>query len=80
MHTRFPKLVDHINNGPILPRNTILATIDAIGAYTNIPQQDGIDCLKEALDERRNQKIPSEFIAKVLQWEFIQPQVMLIFI
>ena len=56
-----------INKGPKLPSNAMLVTIDAIGAYTNIPQKDGVECLKEALEERKDQTIPSEFIAKLME-------------
>ena len=45
----------------------MLVTIDAIGALTNIPQEDGTQCIKEALDERMDQTIPSEFIAKMME-------------
>ena len=49
----FLRKIDQINHGPKLPSNAMLVTIDAIGAYTNIPQTDGAECLKEALEERR---------------------------
>jgi len=37
-----------------------------IGAYQNIPQEDGLKCLKEQLDERKNPSIPSEFITNLI--------------
>ena len=54
----FLRLVDHIDQGHILSKNAILATIHGIGANTNIPQKDETHCLRKSLDERRNQKIP----------------------
>ena len=63
----FLRKIDKINQGPKLPSNAMLVTIDAIGAYTNIPQNDGVECLKEALEERKEQTIPSEFIAKLME-------------
>ena len=45
----------------------MLVTIDAIGAYTNIPQTDGVECLKKALEERREKTLPSEFISKLME-------------
>jgi hypothetical protein len=63
----FLRTIEHINKGPKLPRNAMLVTIDAIGAYTNIPQEDGIKVLKEALEKRINPKIPTEFIAKLME-------------
>ena len=63
----FLRKIDKLNKGPPLPHNAMLVTIDAIGAYTNIPQEGGTQCLKEALDERIDQNIPSEFIAKMME-------------
>ena len=45
----------------------MLVTMDIIGAYTNIPQEDGASCLKEAMDERSDQTVPSESIAKMME-------------
>ena len=45
----------------------MLVTSDVTGAYQNIPQQDGIDCLQEALEERAQKDIPSYFITKLIE-------------
>ena len=50
-----------------MPANAILATIDVSGLYTNIPQDEGIDCVKEALEERINPEIPTGFITRLLE-------------
>ena len=63
----FLRIIEKINQGPNLPENAMLVTMDAIGAYTNIPQDDGTSCLKEALDERIDQTIPSEFISEMME-------------
>ena len=63
----FLRVVEEVNKGSKLPKNTILATIDVIGAYQNIPQEDGIKCLKEELDDRKNPSIPSEFLTKLME-------------
>ena len=39
---------------------------DLIGAYLNIPQEDGSACLEEALNERADQTIPSSFKVKLI--------------
>ena len=36
-----------------------------IGAYKNIPQEDGVECMNEALNARKDQTIPSEFYPKL---------------
>ena len=52
---------------PRLPLNAMIVTSDIIGAYQNIPQEDGIDCLFEVLEERKNKEVPSEFISKLME-------------
>ena len=47
----FLRLVHKINQGPKLSPNAILVTADIIGAYQNIPHDDGSKCLEEALEE-----------------------------
>lgn len=61
------RIIEKMNNGPKLPKNTILVTTDIIGAYQNIPQDDGIKCLKETLEERSNKQVPSEYLAKLME-------------
>ena len=63
----FLRKLNKINHGQKLPLNAMLVTMDVIGAYTNIPQEDGALCLKEAMDERVDQTVPSEFIAKMME-------------
>ena len=46
--------------------------MDATGFYDNISQDEGLDSLGEALEERENKKVPSGFIKRlfeiVLEW------------
>ena len=44
----------------------MLVTADATGLYLNITQEDGSSCLKEALNERQDQSVPSSFIVKLM--------------
>ena len=41
-------------------------TADCFLACHNIPQEDGINCLKEALDERVYQTMQSNFLVKLI--------------
>ena len=50
----FLRIVEKINKGPILSLNAMLVTSDIIGAFQNIPQEDGMECLYEVLEEREN--------------------------
>ena len=59
----FLRTINQINKGNKLPKNAILATIDAIGAYTNIPQEDGIQCIKEATEGSPK----SDFIVRLME-------------
>ena len=38
----FLRHIRDINEGQLLPENTLLVTIDAIGCYMNIPQDEGV--------------------------------------
>ena len=60
----FLRVIHKINQGKKLPQNAMLVTSDIIGAYHNIPQDDGSDCLNEALEERTDKNIPSQFLVK----------------
>ena len=42
-------------------------TIDVSALYTNIPQEEGLACVREALYERINPKVPTEFIMRLLE-------------
>jgi hypothetical protein len=50
-----------------LRANTIIATIDVCGLYTNIPIDEGIEAVEEALDERNDKTITSEFLTRLLE-------------
>ena len=41
--------------------------MDVSGLYTNIPQEDGVECVREALDERTNKNIPTGFLTRLLE-------------
>ena len=60
------RIIEKINNGPKLPTNTILATTDIIGAYQNIPQDDGIETFKQVLEQRDSKEVPSNFLVERL--------------
>ena len=52
----FLREIEKINEGPLLPNNALLVSMDAIGLYDNIPNKDGLDSLGEALEERKDKK------------------------
>ena len=63
----FLRKIDKLNKGPKLQESAMLVTMDAIGLYTNIPQEDGTEFLKEALNKRKDQNVPTEFIKKNME-------------
>ena len=62
----FLRIINKINSGPKLPPNSLLVTTDITGAYTNIPHDDGSKCLEEALEERDDKTIPTNFLIKLM--------------
>ena len=45
--------LEKINEGPLLPKNALLVSMDAIGLYDNIQNKEGLESLGEALEERK---------------------------
>ena len=62
----FLRVIEKLNQGTKLPLNTLLVTSDITGAYHNIPQDDGSLCLSEALEERAEKPVPSDFLVKLM--------------
>ena len=63
----FLRSIEELNQlGPI-PDNAILVSIDVSGLYTNIPQEEGLDAVREALLEREDTKVPTEFLVRILE-------------
>ena len=50
-----------------LPKNTILVTMDVSALYKNISQDEGVECVKEVLDERDVQNIPTDFLRRLIE-------------
>ena len=63
----FLRIFSQINKGPKLKNNTILATLDVDGLFTNIVHEAGLHALQEALQERKEPKVPSEYIIQLME-------------
>ena len=63
----FLRVIEGIKKGMSLPQNTIIATIDIKGAYQNIPQEDGVNVIRLALEKYDDKEIPSELVAKLME-------------
>ena len=54
-----------VNSGSPLPENTIIATIDVCGLYTNIPIEEGLEAVKDALEQREEKEISTELLFRL---------------
>ena len=45
----------------------MLVTIDVAALYTNIPQEEGLDAVREALKNRDDTSVPTEFLIRMLE-------------
>ena len=61
-------VIKKIRNLGNVPENSILGTIDVSALYTNIPHSEGKQACKQALDTREDQKIPTEFITRLMDF------------
>ena len=45
----------------------MLVSIDVSALYTNIPQDEGIEAIREVLIERENLEVPTDFLIRLLE-------------
>ena len=63
----FLRTIEDINENNYIPEGSMLVSIDVSALYTNIPQDEGIAAVREALLEKKNSDIPAEFIIRLLE-------------
>ena len=63
--SHFLELIEGL--GPI-PDDAILVTADVVGLYPNIPHEEGLQALGEALDRRSNNKIPTNVLMEMTEF------------
>ena len=56
------------NNLDSIPENAILVTADVVGLYPSIPHEVGLRALREALDKRDDNTIPTEELLKMAEF------------
>jgi hypothetical protein len=54
-------------NTTTLPENTFPVSIDVVGLYSNIPNEEGLECFKEALDTRKEKTVPTNLLVTLLR-------------
>ena len=50
-----------------IPEGSFLATADVVGLYTSIPHNEGIQALKQKLEEQPSTKIPTNDLVKLAE-------------
>ena len=63
----FLRFLQNLNEKGDIPTNSILVTFDIVGLFTNIPKKEGLQAIREALIERQNCEMPTEFIVRLLK-------------
>ena len=63
----FIRKIEEINRQGTLPRNAMIATWDVMSLFTIIPQAEGVQASREALNMRHDQHVPTEFIVRLLE-------------
>ena len=51
-----------------LPQGTFPVSIDVVGLYSNIPQAEAVEHMREALDSRSDKSAPTDFLIILLQF------------
>lgn len=62
----FLRFLEEVRSEGPLPENTIIVSMDVSALYTNIPQDEGLEVVNEAMDNL-NLAFPKEFITKLLE-------------
>ena len=51
----------------LLPKNAFLCSINVVALYPSIPNQEGLEAMREALDSRLNKSISTESLVKLAE-------------
>ena len=61
------RYISDLNNEGDLPDNAVIVVIDVIGLYNNIPSEEGVRTVGEALSAKPNSKVPAQVIMRLLE-------------
>ena len=62
----FLRKISSVNSQEKIPDGAILVSIDVSSLYTNIPMNEGIQAMEEALNKRPDQSVPTTFLIELL--------------
>ena len=60
-------MIKKINNLDLIPKNAIFVTADVVGLYPSIPHEVGLRALREVLDKKDDETIPTEELLKMAE-------------
>ena len=63
----FFRFIEEINKTGNISEKSMLLTMDVIGLFTNIPKEDGINAVTEALEEKEVKEINTQFLVRLLR-------------
>ena len=63
----FLRHIKKLNDEQTIPDSAVLVTIDAIGCYMNIPQDEGVQSVENILETRNNKEVPSGLFTRLLE-------------
>ena len=63
----FLRHIETLNRQGKLPPDTILVVMDVVGLFTNIPQEEGVECVRKSLQNRTDSNVTTEFIIRLLK-------------
>jgi hypothetical protein len=62
----FLRQIEQLNE-TTLPDDCFPVSIDVVGLYSNIPNEEGLNCFKEELNKRKDKSVPTDFLANLLR-------------
>ena len=60
--------LNKIKNINAIPRNAFLVNADVVDVHLSIPNQAGLDALREVLAKRKTQKLPTSKLVKMVEF------------
>ena len=63
----FLRQIQIFNDEQILPQNAIIVTMDVTSLYTNIPHDEGLQCVRDVLNQSDYSKVLSEYLVRLLE-------------
>ena len=63
----FLRIIEKINQGPDDLSNALLVTADVMALFTNIIHEEGMSCMREGLQKRKEPAVPTDFLMQLMQ-------------